>query len=550
MSSSPIFDKNFHTHTASMLAEAFKTKKISITKYLEDLFSYIEKNQDTHNSLTSVQKNVSIQRAEILAKREPLPSEFLYGVPVIIKENIQKIGYPVECASKILKGYTGQYDATAIKLLESAGAIVIATANMDEFAMGSSNEHSTHGPVLNPHDPTRVSGGSSGGSGAACALGFAPITLGSDTGGSVRLPAAFCGIFGFKPSYGRVSRFGLIAYGSSLDQISPFAKSSLDLDLCMQIIGQHDKRDATSQTGSYTSCLGKISFNNIKVGIPRKLLLNGVDKEVLDCFLNLENEMKKRGVTFVDIHVTSNEDAPNLSSQATSNKNSPNSSSLENKLGQGAMERRVHEREARTQATSNEALTYFPMSLDGIEHTLSVYYIIACAEASSNLARFDGIRFGLRAPQAEDLNDLYSSTRSSGFGNEVKKRIMLGTYALSSGYYDAYYGRAQSVRNLMKNSFKKVFEQVDFIYLPTGPSTAFKCGEMKHDALKEYLFDVFTIPANLCGIPAISVPVPVPKNHLPVGLQFFAKEGDDARLIAFSHLLETENLIKTTELKV
>ena len=486
--SSVQYSKSFLSQNISQLLNDFKNKKISITKYLEQVFAYIDQVNPKLNAVTSTQKEFALKRAQELENKTPEPHEFLYGIPFIIKENIQKLNYPVECASKILKGYKGQYDATAVQHLEAAGAIIIATANMDEFAMGSSNEHSAHGPVLNPHDISRSPGGSSGGSAASCCAGFTPVTLGSDTGGSVREPASFCGIYGFKPSYGRISRFGLVAFGSSLDQISPFARCAEDLDVTLKALGHHDKRDATSMLGHYESLLNKVHIEGTKIGVLRNLLKEGVDDNVLKEFNELEKNLTKRGVKFVDIEIKN------------------------------------------------------------LEHCLSAYYVIASAEASTNLSRFDGIRFGHRAKSSSDLNHLYSKTRSEGFGKEVKRRILLGTFALSAGYYDAFYGRAQALREMISKEFEEHLSTLDYIYLPTAPASAFKLGEANKDPLKEYLYDIFTIPANLARTPAISVPALVQKNKLPVGLQFIAAHGKDAQLIAFAHELEKHNLIGTTPL--
>lgn len=479
---------DFSAQTIQEIVSFFKKSPSSISPYLEKLFTFIENSNSQYNAVTSMQKSYAFKRAAALsaAKPEQIQTMPLFGVPVLIKENIQKTDFPIECASKILKGYKGQYDASAILALEAAGAIIIGTANMDEFAMGASNEHSAHGPVKNPHDLTRVSGGSSGGPAVACALGYAPVTLGTETGGSVRVPASFCGIFGFKPTYGRVSRYGVVSYGSSLDQISPFARTARDLDAIMQVIGVYDPNDATSLRENYVSELDQLSthhLNNIKIGIPRQLLTDDVDKSVLSAFYALEEKLKHFGVTFKDVMI------------------------------------------------------------DGSNYALSAYYVVATAEASSNLARFDGIRYGHRASEADSLNDLYCKTRAEGFGFEVKKRIMLGTFALSSGYYDAFYGRAQAVRHMLFQSFEKIFSDVDFLYLPTTPTPAFTIGANRGDPLKEYLTDMFTILANLAQIPAISVPANVSHNTLPIGLQFIAPKAKDARLISFAHLLEKEKLI-------
>ena len=482
------YTANQMTHSAFEIVKEFQSGKQSPSDYLLDLFTHIEKLNPELNALTSIQKNNALERAKELEKSSDKKSYPLFGVPLVIKENIQKIGFPVECASKILKGYKGQYDATVVTLLQNAGAIIIATANMDEFAMGSANEHSVHGVVKNPHNTSRVSGGSSGGSAVACAVGFSPISFGSDTGGSVRQPAGFCGIFGFKPSYGRISRYGLVAFGSSLDQISPFARNVKDLDTVMSIVAHEDANDATCLKGKYESELGSVTLKGKTIGVLRSILKEGIDENVMYEFLTLEEKLKKQGVTFVDIEIPS------------------------------------------------------------LEHTLSVYYLIACAEASTNLSRFDGIRFGHRAQNTEDLFDLYCKTRSEGFGTEVKRRIMLGTFSLSAGFYDAFYGKAQSVRELMSRQFNAAFEKVDYIYLPTSPASAFEFGINAFDPIKEYLYDVFTIPANLIGVPGISVPAPVPKGSLPVGLQFLAKKGKDAELIAFAGALEKEKLVGTNSL--
>ncbi|RDB35665.1 Asp-tRNA(Asn)/Glu-tRNA(Gln) amidotransferase subunit GatA [Spirobacillus cienkowskii] len=482
------YTSQFKEHSAIELVKQFKSGKTSISEYLTKLFNHIEKMNPELNALTSIQKEHAFERAKQLEAQKVNNEQCLYGVPIILKENIQKINFPVECASKILKGYTGQFNATVVNSFEKAGAIFIATANMDEFAMGSSNEHSCHGVVKNPHDVSRVSGGSSGGSAVACAAGFGPIALGSDTGGSVRQPAGFCGIYGLKPTYGRVSRYGLVAFGSSLDQISPFARTMGDLDLMMRVMAHEDPRDATSLTGSYASSKETYELKGKKIGVLRSVLKEGVDDNVMQEFLQLEENLKKHGVTFVDIEIPS------------------------------------------------------------LEHTLSVYYLIACAEASTNLSRFDGIRYGHRAQNTNDLFDLYCKTRAEGFGHEVKRRIMLGTFSLSAGFYDAFYGKAQTVRDLMAHQFDSVFKEVDFIYLPTSPASAFHFGINAFDPIKEYLYDIFTIPANLIGVPAISVPANVATGTLPVGLQFMAKKGSDANLIAFAAALENKNLVGTTRL--
>lgn len=480
---------SFLNTNATELIAHFKNQNSDISGYYNKLFQYIETKNPDVNALTSIEKVAVQKRLEEIQKKLPESRGILYGLPIVIKENIQKVGYSVQCASKILQGYKGQFDSTLVSLLEKEDAVIIGTANMDEFAMGSSNEHSVHGPVKNPHDMKCVSGGSSGGSAVAATLGFAPITFGSDTGGSVREPAAFCGIYGFKPSYGRVSRYGLVAYGSSLDQISPFGRSVADLDLIMQVVGKPDEKDGTSLTQAYTSQLEKSELKGKKVGVLRHLLTDGVDDSVKNAFLKMEQELKNKGCDIVDVELST------------------------------------------------------------LQSALSVYYILACSEASSNLSRFDGIRFGHRTKaDCKNLAELYAHSRSEGFGDQVKLRIMLGSFALSTGYYDAYYGKALDLRQRMMQECENIFQNVDFLYLPTAPSSAFPLGKVDHDPTQEYLFDVFTVFANLAGIPAISVPAPTATGEMPIGLQFMAQKGCDAQLLAFAHTLEKEKLTQVTPL--
>ena len=471
---------------AYALASSLKRREQTVTQVVETLCSWMETSTASTNAITSVQRSAALERAHSLDKANTIERYLpLFGVPVIIKENIQKKGYPVECASAILKGYKGQFTATAVERLEGAGAVILGTANMDEFAMGTANEFSVHGAVRNPHNLNKVSGGSSGGSAVACATGCAPIALGSDTGGSVRQPASFCGIYGFKPTYGRVSRYGLVAYGSSLDQISPFARNAKDLSLVMSVLGGHDPRDATSLTTPWPQTPAPLRLEGLRVGVPEDLFQEGVAPDVLQKLATFRKQLEDQG--------------------------------------------------ARLE----------PVQLPSLKYTLSAYYILACAEASSNLGRYDGIRYGHRAQNAEDLMDLYAQSRSEGFGPEVKLRIMLGTFALSAGFYNSYYAKAQQARRLMAQDFAQAFTTLDTILLPTAPTSAFDRGLRNQDPITSYLNDIFTIPANLAGIPALSVPVGMGTAGMPIGMQFFGPHGHDAFLLELANVLETAGLAKS-----
>jgi len=407
----------------------------------------------------------------------------LGGVPVAIKDVINVNGEPCTCASKILLGYRANYDATVIRKLRSAGAIPFGRTNLDEFAMGSSTENSAFGHTRNPWDTSRVPGGSSGGSAAVVAADEAFAALGSDTGGSIRQPAAFCGCVGLKPTYGRVSRFGLVAFASSLDQIGPFSKTVRDAALLLTAISGRDPQDSTSldePVPDYTAALGR-DVKGLRLGLPREYFIEGVDPQVDAAVRAAIKQYESLGAEIVEV------------------------------------------------------------SLPHTEHAVGVYYIIATAEASANLARFDGVRYGHRAADATGLLDHYGRTREEGFGPEVKRRIILGTYVLSSGYYDAYYLRAQKVRTLIRDDFTKAFENCDAIIAPTSPEAAFKAGDRSDDPLKMYLADIFTIAANLAGICGISIPcgfAQIDGRPLPVGLQLLGKSFDEARLLQIAHAYE------------
>ena len=397
----------------------------------------------------------------------------LDGVPIALKDNIAQQGEPCGCASRILAGYVSPFDATAVARLRASGAIVVGRANMDEFAMGSSTEHSCHGPTRNPWDPTRSPGGSSGGPAAAVAAGIVPLAFGSDTGGSIRQPASFTGIAGLKPTYGRVSRYGLVAFASSLDQIGPLARTAADCAAALDVISGRDACDSTSlpepATRAADALTGDVAGQTI--GLPREYLGGaGCDPEVARAVEDGARELEKSGATLR------------------------------------------------------------PVSLPHTRLAVATYYLICTAEASSNLARFDGVRYGRRAPGAASLTEMYERSRSEGFGREVKRRILLGTYVLSAGYYDAYYRKAQQVRALLRRDFAEAFAQCDVLVTPTAPETAFAIGERTEDPLKMYLSDVFTVSVNLAGVPAISVPCGFARR-LPIGLQLIGRPGADATVL-------------------
>jgi aspartyl-tRNA(Asn)/glutamyl-tRNA(Gln) amidotransferase subunit A len=412
----------------------------------------------------------------------------LLGVPVGIKDVLSVKDHPCNCGSKILGKYISPYDATVIEKLKAAGAIVFGRLNMDEFAMGSSTENSAFFTTLNPWDTTRIPGGSSGGSAAAVAADEAIATLGSDTGGSIRQPAALCGVVGVKPTYGRVSRYGLVAFASSLDQVGPFTKDVRDAAVMMRVISGHDHRDSTSVLEPVPDYDAQLNgdIKGLRLGLPQEYMIGGLDAEVKQAVDAAVRQLQKLGAELVEI------------------------------------------------------------SLPHTDYAAATYYIIAPAEASANLARFDGIRYGLRMDGADPI-ELYCKTRGAGFGAEVKRRIILGTYVLSSGYYDAYYLRAQKVRTLIRQDFLKAFEKVDAIVTPTTPTAAFKAGEKSDDPLQMYLSDVFTVAANVAGICGISIPCgftgayPSAINHqpkLPIGLQFLGKPLGEATILKIAHAYE------------
>jgi aspartyl-tRNA(Asn)/glutamyl-tRNA(Gln) amidotransferase subunit A len=422
-------------------------------------------------------------KAFVLVNKNALASNRtgkLAGIPVTIKDNICVKGEDTTCGSRILKGFKPPYDATVIRKLKEAGAVLMGKANMDEFAFGSSCETSCYGATRNPWDLERIPGGSSGGSAAAVASDETIMALGSDTGGSIRQPAALCGVVGLKPTYGRVSRYGLIAFASSLDQIGPITKDVTDSALLLSVIAGYDEMDSTSvdiPVPDYTKSLVK-NVKGLRIGVPKEYFVEGLDKEVEASVKKAIALYKDLGASIVDI------------------------------------------------------------SLPHTEYAVSTYYIIGPAEASSNLARFDGVQYGFRAEGAKDLIDMYTKTRSQGFGDEAKRRILLGTYCLSSGYYDAYYLKAQKVRTKIKEDFENAFKVCDCIVTPTSPTAAFKIGEKADDPLGMYLSDIYTIPANLAGLPGISIPCGFTSGGLPVGLQLIAKPFDEEMIFRTAFTFE------------
>ncbi|MEO6815644.1 MAG: Asp-tRNA(Asn)/Glu-tRNA(Gln) amidotransferase subunit GatA [Edaphobacter sp.] len=427
------------------------------------------------NSFLALSKERALAQAAkidaLAAKGEELPA--LAGVPVGIKDVLTMKGSPATAGSLILKGYRPPYDATAVTKLESAGAVLLGKLNCDEFAMGSSNENSAYGPVLNPRALDRVPGGSSGGSAAAVAAGFAVATLGTDTGGSIRQPAAFCGVVGVLPTYGRVSRHGLIAFASSLDRVGPFTNNVKDAATVLQVLAGQDALDATTSdrpVGDYVGALEK-PVEGLRIGVPAEYFGEGLDPEIRAAIEKVLDGLKA------------------------------------------------------------EKCVIKPISLPHTKYAIPTYYVIATAEASSNLSRFDGVRFGLRSDEAKTLSEMYRKTRDAGFGPEVKRRILLGTYALSAGYYDAYYKKAQQVRALLTRDFLTAFNEVDVIVGPMTPTAAFKLGEKTDDPVAMYLADIYSVAASLAGICGVSVPCGETKDGLPIGVQVMGKHFDEATML-------------------
>ena len=474
MSAAPVW-------TIASLREALQSKKASARELTKDYYARIEQRNPELNAFLTLCPDRAYAQADrvdaSVAQGAGLPS--LAGVTVAVKDVISTHGVRTTCGSKILENYTPAYDATAIERIEKAGAIILGKTNCDEFAMGSSNENSAYGPVLNPLAKDRVPGGSSGGSAAAVSAGMATIALGTDTGGSIRQPGSYCGVPAMMPTYGRVSRYGLIAFASSLDRIGPLTTNVTDNAAVMAVIAGHDPNDSTSTSASVPNYLelAEMPVNGLRIGVPDEYFGEGIDPEVKAKIL--------AGIALLET------------------------------LG---CER-------------------VPLKMPHTDYAIATYYIVATAEASSNLARYDGVRYGLRVP-GSTLMDMYRKTREQGFGPEVKRRIMLGTYALSSGYYDAYYLRAQKVRALIASDFTAAFQKVDAILTPTTPTAAFKLGEKTNDPLQMYLADIYTVTGSLAGIPGISVPCGRTKIGLPVGMQIFAPHFSEGRVLQIARAFE------------
>jgi len=468
--------------TACEIRKKIGEKKISARETASAFLKRIHKEDPRLKAYITVFKENALKQADAVDKKIASgedPGE-IAGVPIAIKDNICIEHTPVTCASKILKNYISPYDAHIIKRLKRAGAVFLGKTNLDEFAMGSSTENSGFFTTRNPWNTDYIPGGSSGGSAACVAARMAPWAIGSDTGGSIRQPAGCCGVVGMKPTYGRVSRYGLVAFGSSLDQIGPFARNIQDTALLLKVISGYDDKDSTSLKNAvpdYSHIL-KDGIKGLKIGLPKEYFIKGVDPEVREAVEKAIKVYKELGAHICDV------------------------------------------------------------TLPHTEYAVSVYYIIAPSEASANLARYDGVKYGHRSAEAENLVESYVKSRDEGFGDEVKRRIMIGTYALSSGYYDAYYAKAQKVRRLVQRDFSECFKKVDVLLTPTAPTTAFKIGEKTSDPLQMYLSDIFTISCNLAGIPGISIPCGFSTQGLPIGLQLMGPLMDETVVLKAAYAFQ------------
>ena len=468
--------------TVHELQEKIKNGELTRKEILQAYINRIdEKEKEVQAFVTTLTEEAEKKEKEVHKKIESGEIEGdLAGIPIGIKDNICTKGIKTTCASKMLEDFISPYNATVMEKINDENMILLGKLNMDEFAMGGSTEHSYFKKTRNPWDLNRVPGGSSGGSASAVAAGMVPWALGSDTGGSIRQPASFCGVVGLKPTYGLVSRYGLVAFASSLDQIGPITKDVKDSAILLNIIAGHDKKDTTSvniEKKDYVKAL-KNDVKGLKIGVPKEFLAEGTQPEVKGKIEEAIQIYKELGAVVEEI------------------------------------------------------------SLDVAKYSLATYYIIACAEASSNLGRFDGIRYGYRAKDYKDLNELFVKSRSEGFGDEVKRRIILGTYVLSSGYYDAYYKKAQKVRSLVMNEFNKAFEKYDVLLTPTSPTVAFKIGEKTSNPLEMYLSDICTVSVNIAGLPGISIPCGVDSNNMPIGMQLIGNKFQEETILNAAYTFE------------
>ncbi|ASK61164.1 Asp-tRNA(Asn)/Glu-tRNA(Gln) amidotransferase GatCAB subunit A [Virgibacillus phasianinus] len=468
-------------YTISELEQKLHNKEITVTDLVNESYQQIEAVDKEVQAFLTLDKEKALEKAKQLDAENSDAAALLFGMPAGIKDNIVTKNLRTTCASQFLDNFTDPlYDATVVKSLDEAKAVNIGKLNMDEFAMGSSNENSSYAATRNPWNTDYVPGGSSGGSAAAVAAGEVLFSLGSDTGGSIRQPAAFCGVVGLKPTYGRVSRFGLVAFASSLDQIGPLTRTVEDSARVLEVIAGRDAMDSTSadiEVPRFTDALTG-DVKGLKIAVPKEYLGEGVSKEVKDTIMEALKVYESLGAEWEEV------------------------------------------------------------SLPHTKYAVAAYYLLASSEASANLARFDGVRYGVRSEKATNMLDMFKMSRSEGFGDEVKRRIMLGTYALSSGYYDAFYKKAQKVRKLINNDFERVFEQYDVVIGPTTPTPAFKVGEKTDDPLTMYTNDILTIPVNLAGIPGISVPCGFSENGLPIGLQIIGKHFDEEMIFRAAHAYE------------
>ena len=468
--------------SASELVRRLKKREISSREITESVFRRIEEREKDINAFVTTTRDVALRQADQSDRRYRAKESLspLDGIPVAVKDVLCTKGVRTTCGSLMLRDYVPPYDATAVKRLLGSGAVLIGKTNMDEFAMGSSNENSAFGPTRNPLDPTRVAGGSSGGSAAAVAAGEAVVALGSDTGGSIRLPAAYCGVAGIKPTYGRVSRYGLVSYASSLDQVGTIGRTVEDCATLLGLVWGHDRKDSTSadmKTPDLARSLKK-GLEGVRIGLPKEYFVEGLDRGIKENTLQAVSLLEKNGAHIVEV------------------------------------------------------------TLPHAPYAIGSYYLIATAEASSNLARYDGVKYGFRVEEeSPDLVRMLEATRSSGFGNEVKRRIMLGSFVLSAGYYDAYYLKAQQVRTLIKQDFDRAFEKVDCMLTPVSPCLPFKIGEKITEPLQMYLVDVYTVSLNLSGLPGISVPCGS-MDGLPVGMQVIGKAFDEETVLRVAHAYE------------